>query len=109
MECTVTWTGASGAKSPMGFVAGTGSGHVLVMDGAVDEARPENGGHNQAPRPMETVLAGTGGLRPTTWCSSSSGAGTTFAAARNEAGGRSRPTPIRRSSPDPHALHGAGT
>ncbi|MET0310822.1 MAG: OsmC family protein, partial [Burkholderiaceae bacterium] len=24
-------------------------------------ARPENGGRNQAPRPMETVLAGTGG------------------------------------------------
>ncbi len=61
MECTVTWTGASGAKSPMGFVAETGSGHVLVMDGAVDESRPENGGRNQAPRPMETVLAGTGG------------------------------------------------
>ncbi len=61
MECTVTWTGASGAKSPMGFVAETGSGHVLVMDGAVDDARPENGGRNQAPRPMETLLAGTGG------------------------------------------------
>jgi putative redox protein len=61
MECTVTWTGASGANSPMGFVAETASGHVLVMDGAVDEQRPENGGRNQAPRPMETVLAGTGG------------------------------------------------
>jgi putative redox protein len=34
---------------------------VLVMDGAPDEARPENGGRNLAPRPMETVLAGTGG------------------------------------------------
>jgi putative redox protein len=31
------------------------------MDGAPDEARPENGGRNLAPRPMETVLAGTGG------------------------------------------------
>ena len=61
MECTVTWTGASGAASPMGFLAETGSGHVLMMDGAVDEQRPENGGRNQAPRPMETVLAGTGG------------------------------------------------
>jgi putative redox protein len=45
----------------MGFVAETGSGHVLAMDGAPDAARPENGGANQAPRPMETVLAGTGG------------------------------------------------
>jgi putative redox protein len=42
-------------------VAETGSGHVLVMDGAPDEAKPENGGRNLAPRPMETVLAGTGG------------------------------------------------
>ena len=61
MECTVTWTGAAGTRSGMGFVAETGSGHVLAMDGAPDEARPENGGRNLAPRPMETVLAGTGG------------------------------------------------
>ena len=61
MECTVSWTGATGARSGMGFVAETGSGHVLVMDGAPDAARPENGGQNLAPRPMETVLAGTGG------------------------------------------------
>ena len=61
MECTVSWTGGAGTRSPMGFVAETGSGHVLVMDGAVDEARPDQGGRNQAPRPMETVLAGTGG------------------------------------------------
>ncbi len=61
MECTVTWTGGAGTQSPMGFLAETGSGHVLMMDGAVDEARPENGGRNLAPRPMETVLAGTGG------------------------------------------------
>ena len=45
----------------MGFVAETGSGHVLMMDGAPDAAKPENGGQNLAPRPMETVLAGTGG------------------------------------------------
>jgi putative redox protein len=45
----------------MGFVAETGSGHTLVMDGAPDAAKPENGGQNLAPRPMETVLAGTGG------------------------------------------------
>ena len=61
MECTVSWTGAAGTRSPMGFVAETGSGHVLVMDGAPDAVRPENGGRNLAPRPMETVLAGTGG------------------------------------------------
>jgi putative redox protein len=61
MECTVSWTGNSGTRSGMGFVAETGSGHVLVMDGAPDAAKPENGGQNLAPRPMETVLAGTGG------------------------------------------------
>ena len=61
MECTVTWTGATGTRSAMGFVAETGSGHVLTMDGAPDANKPENGGSNLAPRPMETVLAGTGG------------------------------------------------
>ena len=64
MECTVNWMGlssASGSKSGMSFVAETGSGHTLVMDGAPDEAKPDNGGANLAPRPMETVLAGTGG------------------------------------------------
>ena len=61
MECTVTWTGAAGTRSSMGFVAETGSGHVLTMDGAPDANKPENGGANLAPRPMETVLAGTGG------------------------------------------------
>ena len=52
MECTINWMPATG----MGFVAATGSGHFLTMDGASD-----GGGHNLAPRPMETVLAGTGG------------------------------------------------
>lgn len=61
MECTVSWTGATGTRSHMGFVAETGSGHVLVMDGAPDAVKAENGGANLAPRPMETVLAGTGG------------------------------------------------
>jgi putative redox protein len=61
MDCTVSWTGATGARSGMGFIAETGSGHVLMMDGAPDAAKPENGGQNLAPRPMETVLAGTGG------------------------------------------------
>ena len=45
----------------MSFVARTGSGHTLVMDGAPDTAKPDNGGANLAPRPMETVLAGAGG------------------------------------------------
>lgn len=61
MECTVTWTGTSGTRSGMGFVAETGSGHILAMDGAPDEANPANGGQNLAPRPMEALLAGTGG------------------------------------------------
>jgi len=61
MECTVSWTGQSGTRSGMGFVAETGSGHVIAMDGAPDAAKPENGGQNLAPRPMEMVLAGTGG------------------------------------------------
>lgn len=61
MECTVSWTGAAGTRSAMGFIAETGSGHTLLMDGAPDDARPDNGGQNLAPRPMETVLAGTGG------------------------------------------------
>jgi len=61
MECTVSWTGHSGTRSSMGFVAETGSGHVIAMDGAPDASKPENGGANLAPRPMETVLAGTGG------------------------------------------------
>ena len=61
MECTGTWTGHAGTRSAMGFVAETGSGHVLTMDGAPDAVKPENGGANLAPRPMETVLAGTGG------------------------------------------------
>lgn len=55
MECTVSWLGPEG-PSGMSFVAETLSGHVLSMDGA-----PEGGGRNLAPRPMETVLAGTGG------------------------------------------------
>lgn len=52
MECTVRWTGPSG----MSFIAETGSGHLTTMDGAT-----EGGGHNRAPRPLELLLAGTGG------------------------------------------------
>ncbi len=51
MECTIDWMAASG----MAFVAETGSGHLITIDGA-----PDGGGRNLAPRPMETVLAGTG-------------------------------------------------
>ena len=51
MECTVRWAGTG-----MTFLAETGSKHVLVMDGA-----PDGGGRDLAPRPMETVLAGSGG------------------------------------------------
>jgi putative redox protein len=61
MECTVSWTGGLNTRSGMGFIAETGSGHTLVMDGAPDADKPENGGQNLAPRPLETVLAGTGG------------------------------------------------
>ena len=50
MECRVKWIyGVS-------FVAETGSGHALVMDGA-----PEGGGRNLGTRQMEMVLLGTGG------------------------------------------------
>ena len=37
------------------FVGESASGHAIVMDGA-----PESGGRNLGPRPMETVLLGTG-------------------------------------------------
>jgi len=50
MECKVSW------HEGMSFIAETGSGHLIAMDGA-----PEAGGRNLAPRPMEMVLAGTGG------------------------------------------------
>lgn len=52
MECVVKWTGQDG----MSFIAETGSGHLVAMDGA-----PEAGGRNLAPRPMEMMLAGAGG------------------------------------------------
>ncbi len=61
MECNVSWTGVTGARSGMGFLAETGSGHALMMDGAPDADKPQNGGQNLAPRPMELILAGTGG------------------------------------------------
>lgn len=51
MECTIHWVRDGG----MAFVAETGSGHLLTMDGA-----PDGGGRNLAPRPMEALLAGAG-------------------------------------------------
>jgi putative redox protein len=51
MECLVRWTGEG-----MSFFAETGSNHLVAMDGA-----PDGGGRNLAPRPMEMVLAGSGG------------------------------------------------
>ena len=50
MDCTVRW------HEGMSFIAETGSGHLVAMDGA-----PAAGGRNLAPRPMELLLAGTGG------------------------------------------------
>ena len=50
MECVVKWVGE------MTFMAETGSGHTVTMDGA-----PDAGGRNLAPRPMEMMLAGAGG------------------------------------------------
>jgi len=38
------------------FLARTGSGHAIAMDGA-----PEGGGRNLGPRPMEMLLTGLGG------------------------------------------------
>jgi putative redox protein len=51
MECIVRWSGEG-----MSFLAETGSNHLVTMDGA-----PDGGGRNLAPRPMEMVLAGSGG------------------------------------------------
>jgi len=50
MECTVRW------HDGMSFIAETGSGHLVPMDGS-----PDAGGRNLAPRPMELLLAGVGG------------------------------------------------
>lgn len=48
MKARITWI------EDVSFVAETGSGHAVVVDGA-----PEAGGRNIGPRPMELVLAGT--------------------------------------------------
>jgi putative redox protein len=50
METRITW------KGNVSFLAESGSGHSVLMDGA-----PEAGGKNLGPRPMEMLLMGLGG------------------------------------------------
>ena len=50
MKAKITWLNGRT------FVAESGSGHALVLDGA-----PENGGRNLGVRPMEMMLMGLGG------------------------------------------------
>lgn len=50
MQATIQWV-----KDVM-FLAESGSGHAVVMDGS-----PEYGGRNLGPRPMELLLMGLGG------------------------------------------------
>lgn len=50
MKATVRWDG------DVRFVATSGSGHDVVMDGS-----PEHGGKNAGARPMELLLMGMGG------------------------------------------------
>ncbi len=65
MDCTVTWVGAKavdgGSRSNMTFMAQTGSGHAIVMDGAPNTDNPAISGANLGARPMELLLAGAGG------------------------------------------------
>lgn len=50
MKTRITWNGN------VSFLAESGSGHTVLMDGA-----PEAGGQNLGPRPMEMLLMGLGG------------------------------------------------
>lgn len=50
MQASIKWT--DGRQ----FVAESGSGHAVILDG-----NPDNGGRNTGPRPMEMVLMGLGG------------------------------------------------
>jgi len=50
MKARVKW------KNEASFLAESGSGHTVLMDGP-----PEAGGKNSGPRPMEMLLMGTGG------------------------------------------------
>jgi len=49
MKARIKW------NEEVSFVAESGTGHALVVDGA-----PDAGGRNLGPRPMELVLMGTG-------------------------------------------------
>ena len=63
MKATIAWGGpaADGDDSGMRFVATTGSGHTVAMDGAPADDGGSLGGRNLAARPMELLLAATGG------------------------------------------------
>lgn len=50
MKTRIQWQGN------VSFLAESGSGHQVLMDGA-----PEAGGENKGPRPMEMMLMGLGG------------------------------------------------
>jgi len=50
MRARIKW------KDEASFLAESGSGHTVMMDGP-----PEAGGKNLGPRPMEMLLMGTGG------------------------------------------------
>lgn len=50
MQARIKW------KDEASFLAESGSGHAVLMDGP-----PEAGGKNLGPRPMEMLLMGTGG------------------------------------------------
>ena len=50
MQARIKW------KYEASFLAESGSGHTVLMDGP-----PEAGGKNLGPRPMEMLLMGTGG------------------------------------------------
>ena len=50
MKARIRW------RNGMSFLAESGSGHEILMDGP-----PEAGGQNLGPRPMEMLLMGTGG------------------------------------------------
>ena len=49
MKMRINWLGN------VAFEANTETGHAILMDGS-----PDVGGENRGPRPLETVLAGTG-------------------------------------------------
>ena len=50
MKARIQW------QQGMSFLAESGSGHKILMDGP-----PDTGGQNLGPRPMEMLLMGTGG------------------------------------------------